>query len=438
MAFDPYKLLPRLAEFVDGFAGCFSRKKHAGHAQSYVRGLLSDARRKNMGCLLGQLTGDVDYQRLQHFITHSTWDWQRVWDRLLATCTDREGILAIDDTGIPKQGCHSVGVHRQYCGALGKVGNCQVVVSTVLRAPRAIWPLAMDLYLPEAWTSDEGRRDGAGVPTSHQFRTKWEIALEQVDRVLTAGIRPSCVTADAAYGECYEFRKGLAKRGLDLAVGVSGDFKVFAEPPIFVQRTGGGKGRRPSRMQLSDESQKPITVSELASRSLASEWRKVTWRTGTKGPLAAKFLITRVTPSRRWSKGEMHEECWLICERPIGTDAVRKFHISTLPADTTRKELIRITHERWAIEHNYRQLKDELGLDHFEGRSFPGFHRHLALTAVAYAFLETERRRSRAKEKPTLNAIRRSTTEMLTMLLFASGERSSQLILQFIRDPPIT
>ena len=369
-------------------------------------------------------------------MTHSTWEWQKVWARVRSECPDQEGVLAIDDTGVPKQGKHSVGVHRQYSGTLGKIGNCQIIVSSVLRAPRAIWPLAMDLYLPEVWTGDQERRDGAGIPKAVSFQTKWQIAIAQIDQVLAGGIRPSCVTADAGYGDCYEFRQAIANRGLPFSVGVSSNFKAFATQPSFSGPSKNTAGRPATRKKLTAASPLPVTAAEIADAASASKWRAVTWRNGTKGKLSAQFLILRVTPSKGWTKGRQHEECWLLCERPSKNDPIRKFYLSSLPADTTRRELVRITHERWAVEHNYRQLKDELGLDHFEGRSFSGFHRHLALTALAYSFLERERRRSRAKDQPTLNSIRRSTTEILTMLLFAVGERTSKMVLQFIRDPP--
>ncbi len=402
-----------------------------------MRGLLSDATRKNMQCLWGRLTGDGDYQSLQHFITHSTWNPQRVWDRLRSGCRDREGVLAIDDTGLPKQGKYSVGVHGQYSGTLGKIGNCQIIVSCVLRAPRAIWPLAMDLYLPRVWADDEGRRDGAGIPTAVTFRTKWEIAVAQVDQALAAGIRPSCVTADAGYGDCSEFRASITKRGLPYSVGVSSAFKGFATPPRFESPPKSSSGRPRTRKTLASNSPKPMTAAEMAASAPASQWRKVTWRNGTKGALSAQFLALRVTPSKDWDRDVQHDECWLLCERVNKHSDVRKYYLSTLPADISHRALVSITHERWVIEHNYRQLKDELGLDHFEGRSYAGLHRHLVLTSLAYTFLETERRRSRAGEVPSLNSIRRSLTEILTMVLFALGDRSSKLILQFIRDPPL-
>ena len=386
--------------------------------------------------MCGRLTDDADYQSLQHFITHSTWKPELVWDEIRRQCPDEEGVLAIDDTGIAKQGKHSVGVQRQYSGTLGKVGNCQVVVSCILRTKRSIWPLAMQLYLPESWTKDEGQRDGAGIPESLIFQKKWQIALCLIDRCLEAGAKPSCVAADAGYGDSFDFRKGLTSRQLLYSVGVSSVFKAFAKPPRFVEPKPNSFGRPKTRARLAKTSAKPKTAAEISALAPKAKWRKVTWRKGSKGTLVADFLAVRVTPSHGWQDGKRNDECWLLCERPCGSKKVRKYYLSTLPKQISLTKLAYLTHERWAIEHNYRDLKHELGLDHFEGRSYSGFHRHLALTAVTYTFLEKERRRSRATHLPTLNATRRSVTEILTMLLFAVGERNSKIILDFIRDPP--
>ena len=192
MRVQPRVLLKRLASFVDGFAGCFGRRGREDAARRYVKGLLSDAKRKNMQSMWGRITDRGDYQALQHFITHSTWDSQRIWSALWEKVPVREGILIVDDTGIPKSGEHSVGVHRQYSGTLGKVGSCQIVVSTVLKAQRSTWPIAMELYLPEKWANDEQRRDRARIPQDVQFRTKWQIALEQIDRDRVRGQGEGC------------------------------------------------------------------------------------------------------------------------------------------------------------------------------------------------------------------------------------------------------
>lgn len=423
-------LMTRLARYLDGFAGCLVRKVQVGHATRYVQGLLSDAKSKNMEGMISRLAEPGDYQSLQHFITHSTWDATKVWKQLRVIMPEREGYLLIDDTGIPKQGKHSVGVTRQYCGALGKIANCQVVVTSALRTKHHTWPLAMQLFLPERWCQDDGLRSKADVPSSIVHRTKIEMAVEQIDSSIQSGFTIQCVLADAGYGVSTDFRDAIAARGLSYAVGIGKNLTVFIRPPKLDPES------RPSRPELATGSAKPQTIEEIADAAKPGEWTRIKWRTGTKGKLEADFLIRRVTPAHRWDRGEHHDAVWLICERTVGHDSVRKYHLSNLPAEIAPKELIRITHERWAIEMQYRDLKQEVGLDHFEGRNYPGFARHLALTALAYHFLQTERSRSRAQTLPSLNAVRRSVTEILTAMLFTLGERFASLVSEFARSPP--
>lgn len=434
---NPFAQLERLGGFVDSFAPCFKRKDQAKVGATYVRGVLGDAVRKNMQGMWERCAESVDYQSLQHFITHSSWCYETVWDALRHKCPDRRGVLAIDDTGLPKKGTRSPGVQRQYSGTLGKVGNCQIIVSAVLRGEKGIWPVGMQLYLPKSWAEDAERREQAAIPEELQFQPKWKIALDLVDRVLESGIKPECVTADAAYGDNTEFRAGLRKRGLHYSVGIQGACKVFLKPPRFVSRKSKVKGRPPTRLKLASSSPQPKTVKEIAEARPDDEWVEVTWRTGTKGDLRAEFLALRVTPSHGWHNGDENERGWLLCERPIGTDeGVRKYHFSSLPEDTPLEELVWVTHERWAIEHNYKQLKGELGMDHFEGRSYPGLHRHLVLTSIAYYFLELERRRSRGAERPTLNQVRRVLAEMFTMLYIANDPRARRMMQYLLSDPP--
>lgn len=430
MAVDARALMTRLARFLDGFASSFVRGAHPGHAKRYVQGLLSDAKSKNMEGLLSRLAEPGDYQSLQHFITHSTWEADRVWKRLVEILPDREGFLLIDDTSIPKQGSSSVGVAHQYCGALGKTANCQVVVTSALRTKHATWPLHMELFLPESWCDDVDRREHVNVPEDLKKRTKIEMALEQVDLAMAAGVQICCVLADAGYGESTEFRTALAERRLCYSVGVSKQIKVFRDTPTFKPTN------RPSRPELARRSAKPIRLDDLATAADPKDWIRLSWRKGTKGKLEADFLLMRVRPAHCWTHGELHEEEWVICERTLGKDSVRKFYLSNLPADLSAKEIVRITHERWAIEMQYRDLKQEVALDHFEGRTYPGLARHLVLTALAYTFLQLERRRSRALALPSLNAVRRSVTEIVVAMLFATGERFAKMVTDFARDPP--
>jgi SRSO17 transposase len=343
--------------------------------------------------------------------------------------------LLLDDTSIPKQGKESVGVARQYCGALGKVANCQVVVTAALRTKKAVWPLAMDLYLPQEWCEDEDRRERARVPVGLKPRTKTETAIAQLDLVRAAGINITCVLADAGYGDATEFRDSIAKRKLFYSVGVAKTTKVFLDRPTLRVPEGRPGGRPRTRPELAPRSAKPKTLEQIANATPRSAWRSITWRKGTKGPLRAEFLIVRVTPAHRWYDGERFEQVWLICERTTGKESIRKYYLSNLPADLAAKKLVSITHERWAIEMHYRDLKQETALDHFEGRSFPGFNRHLVLTSIAYSFLERERRRTQSP-LPSIGAVREAVTEVVVMMLFASGERFARRTLRFIRDPP--
>ncbi len=437
MGVQPRVLLKRLAVFVDGFAGCFGRRKRQDAARRYVKGLLSDAKRKNMQCMWGRITDRGDYQALQHFITHSTWSSQLIWQRLRQKIPVRKGVLIVDDTGIPKRGEHSVGVQRQYSGTLGKVGNCQIVVSTVLKSRRCTWPIAMELYLPEKWANDESRRDAVGIPEHIRFRTKWEIALEQIDQAIESGIEVQCVAADSGYGDCVEFRNGLADRDLYYVVAIRSSDKAFDKPPRFISAKQRGKTGRPSsRVTLAKNSPKPKSVKQIADALSATKWRKITWRKASKGDMQGEFAALRVTPSHHWHRGKQQDECWLLCERCAGEDEKIKYYLSNLPRRTALKRLVDWARSRWAIEQSYEHMKDELAMDHFEGRSYPGFHHHLVLTAMAFTFLQMERRRSRSQELPTLNKIRWILTEIVTAQLFASEERLGRMILDFMHDPP--
>jgi len=428
--------LQRLAKFVDSFAGCFGRRGREDGARRYVKGLLSDAKRKNMQCMWGRITERGDYQALQHFITHSTWQSHKVWEGLRHKVPVRGGVLIVDDTGIPKRGDHSVGVHRQYSGTLGKVGNCQVVVSTVLRSRRSTWPIAMELYLPEKWANDEWRRDSAAIPDHVRFRPKWGMALEQIDAALESDLEVRCVVADAGYDECGDFQDGLVNRKLHHVVAVQTRIKAFEKPPRFIVPKQGDMGRRPSRARLAKNSPRPKTVQQIVDALSAGKWQELTWRKGSKGDMRGEFAAVRVTPSHRWQKGLRHDECWLLCERPVGEKKAIKFYLSNLPRRTALKRLVDLARSRWAIEQNYEQLKDELALDHFEGWSYPGFRHHLVLTAMAFVFLQLERRRSKAQELPTLGRLRWLVTEIVTAQLFASEERLSRMVIDFMLDPP--
>lgn len=400
-------LLRRLGLFLDGFSACFSRQPQREAASRYLDGLFNDSERKSMQAMHGRLSDPGHYQALQHFITQSPWEATRVWTQLRATVPVRSGILAIDDTGFPKQGRESVGVHRQYCGALGKIGNCQVAVSSALIADGRTWPLAWDLYLPAAWVDDPDRRASVGIPPTLVFREKWRIALAQVRTILKAGFTITAVVVDADYGTTAAFRLGLERLGLAYGVAIRGDATfVIADVPGA------------------------LTATAIAASAPDDAWASVTWGAGTHGPLTARFCARRVRPAQ--GRGDR----WLLCERSA-TDA-RKYYLLHLPATTALRDLVALARSRWPIEQQYRELKDDLGLDHFEGRTYRGWHHHVVLTAVAFTFLQLERGRTpTAPARPSLPRVRAWVREIFGLLLVIHNRRLLGMLDNFRRNPPL-
>src|SRR3954471_24768682 len=305
-------VLGRLAEYAETFAPEFPQARPALWAGVYLQGLLIDGERKSVEPLSRRVTlpeeldvKDPD-QALQQFVNQSPWDHKPVLRRyrslLAQTLASPQGIFLFDDVSFPKQGKCSVGVQRQYCGALGKKANCQVAVSAHHVSPRGHYPLGLRLYLPDSWLSDRGRLDKAGVPEAERRAlTKPEIALELLDSVRAEGLPGRAVVADAGYGVSDDFRDGLEARGLPFIVGVTGDFVVFTREPRWHLPEWSGRGRRPTRMRLTQDSPQPIALSELARRV---KLRKVTWREGTKGELSGRFAWLRVWPAGGWRTGD--------------------------------------------------------------------------------------------------------------------------------------
>jgi SRSO17 transposase len=400
-------LLRRFGQFADQFASCFTRRPQREAASQYLEALFNDSERKSMQAMHGRLSDPVSYQALQHFITDSPWEAAPVWARLRAEVPVRAGILALDDTSFPKQGKHSVGVKRQYCGALGKVANCQVAVSTVLVGEDLAWPLSFELYLPREWLTDAPRRTEAGIPPRVRFREKWRIALAHVRQVLKAGFELTGVVADADYGSTAAFRDGLERLGLRYAVAIRW-FLVMWTP-----------GARRTR-----------TAAEIAAAIPEADWQRVTWAAGTKGPLAARFAALRVRPAK--SRGER----WLLCERSL-VDDERKYYLLNLDAAAPLHDLVTLARSRWPIEQQYRELKDELGLDHFEGRRYRGWAHHTVLTAMAFTFLQLERRRSDEAPRPTLPHVRFWVREIIAVLYVVHNRKLLNLMVSFQRNPPL-
>jgi SRSO17 transposase len=301
-------------------------------------------------------------------------------------------IFVVDDTSFPKDGKHSVGVQRQYCGALGKKDNCQVAVSLHYVGTHGHFPLVMRLYLPESWADDPARLDKAGVPPgSRQGRTKGEIALDLLDLVRSEGLPGQIVVTDAGYGVAQEFRDRLASRGLYFVAGVTEDLVVFEAEPSWVMPSTTGRGRPRSRPRLVEDHPRPVAVQELARRLPR---QPLSWREGTKGALSAKFSWTRVWPAHGWATGECAETepVWLLIDEQA--DGQLKYAFSNLPAESPMSEGVAYWKSRWPVEQGDQQMKSELGLDHFEGRSWRGFHHHVCLVMVAFGFLALERRRA--------------------------------------------
>jgi SRSO17 transposase len=397
--------MDRLVTWLEPFETCFGHVAQRGAFRRYLLGLLSDSPRKSMSAMLARIHDPGSYQAFQHFITHAPWDVAPVWRRLLARVPDRRGVLILDDTGFPKQGTASVGVQRQYSGTLGKIGNCQIAVTAALWTGVRAWLLGAELYLPQGWLTAD-RRQQARIPRGVRFQEKWRLALTLLDRTRRAGIDVELVTADAGYGDIGEFRTGLAQRQLRYVLGISGKFAVWiGRPPAHLG---------PSTRAVAAATIGATQVAAWAAQQPARAWRRITWRNRSRRAWHARFLAVRVTPVVLWRQHRALQTLWLLCERPSHRSAAPlKWYISNLPPTTPLRTLVRAAHQRWAIEQQYQQLKEELGLDHFEGRSFPGWQRHVILTALAYTWLQQERRRG-LHRAPTLPIVRAVIQEILT------------------------
>src|SRR4029434_6859817 len=396
-----------LRRFLKPFLDRLGHKARRQMCPLYVSGLIGPGDRKSIQPMAKRLARG-DYDQLHHFLECGVWDAVHMQTELLVQA-DRlvggsDAVLVIDDTAIPKKGTHSVGVAAQYASALGKTANCQTLVSLTLARGEVPVMLALRLFLPESWTNDRVRLKRAGVPVEHRAaRTKPEIALAEIDRVMAAGMRFGCVLADAGYGLSAPFRQGLTTRGLTWAVGIPRHLKVY---PVGVKLIWPVAARvRPRKRHI------PDILSRAAEDMLAdAKWQNVSWRNGTKGRLKARFAAVRVRiadgpPQRIKDKGQQHlpgEEAWLIGEHR--TSGEKKYYLANLPATTDLRTLAATIKARWICEQAHQQLKEELGLDHFEGRSWQGLHRHALMTMIAYAFLQYRRLKTVRREKKNQRA----------------------------------
>jgi len=407
----PSKWEYELGRWLKPFLDRLGHKARRRMCPLYITGLIGPGERKSVQPMAERLAPG-NYDQLHHFITAGVWDAAPLETELLIQADrlvgGRDAVLVIDDTGLPKKGSHSVGVAPQYASSLGKTANCQTLVSLTLARGEVPVMVTLRLFLPENWTRDRLRLARAGVPVEYRTaRTKPEIALAEIDRVMAAGVRFGCVLADAGYGLSAPFRQGLTTRGLAWAVGIPRHLKVY---PVGVKLIWPVAGRgRPRKRHI------PDILSRAAEAILANaKWQNVSWRNGTKGRLKARFAAVRVRtadgpPQRIKDKGQQHlpgDEAWLIGEHR--TSGEKKYYLANLPARTDLRTLAATIKARWICEQAHQQLKEELGLDHFEGRSWQGLHRHALMTMIAYAFLQHRRLaqagRKKKNQRPTTSA----------------------------------
>ena len=405
----------RLATYLDRLS------QVAGHAdrivpmQNYTKGLFLPIERKSvepMAARLAPANVRQMHQSLHHIVAEAAWSdavWLReVRHQVLPAMTREHPLTAwiVDDTGFPKKGTHSVGVTRQYCGQLGKQENCRVAVSLSLATEQASLPVAYQLYLPEIWAQDRARRNQAGVPKEVRFQTKPEIALDQVRGLAEEDVPRAPVLADAAYGNDHGFRDGLQQLGLEYAVGVQSSTSVW--PPGLAPLPSQARGvlGRPPKLLRRDKRHQPLSVKELALCLSPSDLRRVSWREGTRGTMHSRFAALRVRVAHRdYERSQPREEQWLLIEWPKAEKEPAKYWLSNLPASISVRKLVATAKLRWRIERDYEELKQELGLGHFEGRNWRGFHHHASLCIAAYGFLVLERCLfSPAPDSPPLRA----------------------------------
>ena len=391
----------RFEKYTSGLMRAVGHADRGEPLRLYCAGLLMPGERKSVEPMAARLVPDdvrSTHQRMHHLVADSPWSDKRVLtavrDYALPVFEAHGGVQAwiVDDTGIPKKGKHSVGVARQYCGVLGKQDNCQVAVSLSVANERLSLPVAYELYLPETWAENKELRRKAGIPDDIVFRTKLEIALEQMRIAVEEGVPRGVVLGDAGYGNSTAFREGITALGLTYMVGIQAATTVWprgegpAPAPAFT-----GKGR-PPRLLTRDDDHQPVSAEDLARTVGRARFRSVTWRQGTRAPLTSRFYALRIRPAHRdYNRTEARGEEWLLIEWPSGLKEPTKYFLSTLPADTPLPALVRIAKLRWRIERDYEELKDELGLDHYEGRGWRGFHHHSTLCIAAYGFLAVER-----------------------------------------------
>jgi SRSO17 transposase len=391
----------RFAAYVEGLVSVIGHKDRAQPLRDYCTGLMLSGERKSvepMAAVTAPARVAAQHQSLLHFVGEGRWSDERVLAKvreMVLPEIERHGPIEawiIDDTGLPKKGRHSVGVARQYCGQLGKEDNCQVAVSLSLANVHASLPVAYRLYLPQEWTQDSDRLRKAGVPDDVGFKTKHEIALDQIRHACETSLPRGVVLMDAGYGNNSDLRAAITELELTYVAGILSNTTVWAPGTgPLAAKAWSGRGRPPKLLQR-DAEHRPLSVKALALSLPKSAWRTVTWREDTAEHLSSRFARVRVRVARRdFRRNESRPEEWLLIEWPKGENEPTKYWLSTLPEDITLHRLVYFAKLRWRIERDYQELKQEVGLGHFEGRGWRGFHHHATLCIAAYGFLISER-----------------------------------------------
>lgn len=406
----------RFASYVEGLASVLGHADRVGPFRDYCLGLVMAGDRKSvepMAAVTAPARVGAQHQSLLHFIGNGAWSDEKVLAKVREKVLpemERHGPIEgwiIDDTGFPKKGKHSVGVARQYCGQLGKQDNCQVAVSLSIAHRHASLPVRYQLYLPQEWADDAARRKKAGVPEEIDFKSKPEIALEQLRWACEAGLPRGVVLLDAGYGNHTSLRTEITALGLRYAAGILSSTSVWGPGTApLLPKCWSGQGRPPTRVRR-DAKHKPVSVKALALALPKPAWRTIGWREGSNDRLSSRFARVRVRAAHR---NRLRDEEWLLIEWPKGEKEPTKYWLSTLAPDITCERLVDLAKLRWRIERDYQDLKQEVGLGHFEGRSWRGFHHHATLCIAAYGFLISEResippsgpRTARCLQKPEI------------------------------------
>jgi SRSO17 transposase len=401
----------QLLTWLEHFRSCFGHRAQWLALRRYVQGLLGDSERKSMQAMLSRVTEPGSYQAFQHFVTDAPWEAAHVWRRLRSVLPERTGLVVLDSTAFAKQGQYSVGVARQYCGLQRQIINCQKAVTAALWTGARAYLLGAALYLPEEWLTSDARAR-ARIPAGVRFQQRWRLALTLLRQARASGLTITGVLADAEFGDNRMFRAQLHRWRMPYAVGVSSHLRAFLGTPLLTApRSTPGSHRR-------------LLAAGVIARPFADlladaqpRWQRVRWR-NRRGARAWSVLCAaiRVTPAIDHRHPRLAPEIWLLAERDARRPSGFRFFYVNLPSTAALSDLVKLAHQRWPIEQQYQELKTELGLDHFEGRTFPGWHHHVVLTAMAYNFLQGLRRRTTTLTFPVIRGI---IQEIFTACLFA-------------------